>query len=231
MDPDALPKGIKNVSQAKVKYSINCIEKLHCTTTLLNRYCFNSIMNLAKSTILTAQAKTTCDLKQSCRFVGNNGMMGDPCYGVHKYTKIRFWCIDEQMLLQLGYTLADVKAMEMMELVALGKKLTDRKNDSAIESGECYEDNKKNRILPIHIGDYDNNQMSVCIAACDGYKYAGMQYSYQCFCGNILPEMSLKRPGECTTRCPGKAAESCGASWRMNIFDVTGKFRLEIKSY
>ena len=97
-------------------------------------------MNLVKSTILTAQAKTTCDLKQSCRFVGNNGMMGDPCYGVHKYTKITFWCIDEQMLLQLGYTLADVKAMEMMELVSLGKKLTDRKNDSAVLPGLTVDD-------------------------------------------------------------------------------------------
>ena len=82
----------------------------------------------------------------------------------------------------------------------------------------------------MNIGNYDNNQMSVCMAACAGYKYAGMQYSKRCFCGDILPDSGLKRPEECTTRCPGNAKETCGGSWKMNIFKVPGKLKLNIKS-
>ena len=51
-----------------------------------------------------------------------------------------------------------------------------------------------------------------------------MEDGNQCFCGDILPAPALKRPGECTTICPGDESEMCGASWRINIFDVSGKF-------
>ena len=51
-----------------------------------------------------------------------------------------------------------------------------------------------------------------------------MEDGNQCFCGDILPAVALKRPGECTTVCPGNESEMCGALWRINIFDVLGKF-------
>jgi len=90
--------------------------------------------------------------------------------------------------------------------------------------GACFKDSN-DRILETHIGDFkDSNSMEVCIAACEGYKYAGTQYSHQCFCGNDKPDAALERPaGECKSVCPGNAEEKCGASWRMNIYDTSGK--------
>ena len=87
----------------------------------------------------------------------------------------------------------------------------------------CYEDDMP-RVLPVLIrGLVDENKKSACIAACKGYKYAGMEDGNQCFCGDISPAAALKRPGECTTVCPGDKSEMCGAPWRINIFDVPGK--------
>ena len=68
------------------------------------------------------------------------------------------------------------------------------------------------------------NQKSACIAACKGYKYAGTELGYLCFCGNVLPAAELKRPGECTTVCSGNQSEMCGGDERINIYDVPGKF-------
>ena len=94
-----------------------------------------------------------------------------------------------------------------------------------LADGACYKDSN-DRILKTHIGDFkDSNSMEVCIAACEGYKYAGTQYSHQCFCGNDEPDPALVRPSaECKSVCPGNAEEKCGASWRMNIYDVSGKY-------
>ena len=96
-----------------------------------------------------------------------------------------------------------------------------RKNEN------CYEVNAT-QILSVHVGDYENNQKSLCIAACKGFNYAGMENGIECFCGNIQPSATLKRPGECPTKCPRDANEKCGGpNWRMNVWsvksDVSGK--------
>ena len=86
------------------------------------------------------------------------------------------------------------------------------------QSGDCYEDSA-DHIFPFYAGDYpEDNQKSHCIAACEGYAYAGVQYGSHCFCGNILPELTLHRPGECLMTCSGNADEICGDAWRMNIY-------------
>ena len=95
--------------------------------------------------------------------------------------------------------------------------------ENSFNPGECYEDSK-DRILPKRVGKYDDNQSSRCIAACKGYKYAGMQNTNECYCGNILPTATLQRPGECPNICPGNANEKCGGRWRMNIYDASGEW-------
>jgi len=44
---------------------------------------------------LTSYAQEECDGKKSCVFKGTNGHLGDPCVGIHKYTKITFYCHKE----------------------------------------------------------------------------------------------------------------------------------------
>ena len=85
----------------------------------------------------------------------------------------------------------------------------------------CYEDNQS-RILSTYIGDFPNNKKSVCMAACSDYKFAGVQYGTQCFCGNDQPDPSLLRPDQCTMTCPGNSNENCGGFWRMNVYSTNG---------
>ena len=61
------------------------------------------------------------------------------------------------------------------------------------------------------------------MAACAsrGYAYAGVQYTYECYCGNKQPATALKRAdNECNRPCPGNSNEKCGGYWRMNVYSV-----------
>ena len=69
--------------------------------------------------------------------------------------------------------------------------------------------------------------IEMCIQYCyiKNFKYAGVQFGYQCFCGNsevrifgIVPET------ECNQVCVGNFNQICGDSNRNSIYIITGKF-------
>ena len=50
-----------------------------------------------------------------------------------------------------------------------------------------------------------------------GYKYAGLSYSYECWCTNS----GYDRYGEgtgCDDPCPGNANQICGGSLRISVY-------------
>ena len=104
--------------------------------------------------------------------------------------------------------------------------------DNGFQSGNCYEDNIK-RILPDRMHVFPmTNQKLVCISACVGYRYAGVQYGSECWCGNELPNRTYFRPKEqCKKQCPGAKSEICGGEWRMNIYSAAEKCKLNIMSH
>jgi len=92
---------------------------------------------------------------------------------------------------------------------------------SSTNSAPCYKDSPK-RILPFaHIY---TKQMTIdmCKEHCfvkNKYKYAGVQATQHCLCGNDAPDASLIRDSkECNHRCAGDKTEICGGPWRMNIY-------------
>jgi len=89
------------------------------------------------------------------------------------------------------------------------------------DSAPCYQDSSK-RILPFAFTHSKQMTIDMCKEHCfvkNNYKYAGVQFAQQCFCGNDLPDASLIRDSkECNNRCAGDKTEICGGSWRMNIY-------------
>ncbi|CAH1785478.1 unnamed protein product, partial [Owenia fusiformis] len=86
----------------------------------------------------------------------------------------------------------------------------------------CYKDNPdnhpKNRDMP---GHWRVSNIGECIILCHtrGRKYAGLQYFWQCFCGN-----SYGLYGEvdgCTVKCDGCASQICGGYARNSIYNST----------
>ena len=65
---------------------------------------------------------------------------------------------------------------------------------------------------------------SSCRAYCseEGYEYFGVQFGFQCFCGDEPPEDAelAEDPEQCDKTCPGDSKKMCGGTWRMNVFRV-----------
>merc|ERR1719347_1212964 len=92
--------------------------------------------------------------------------------------------------------------------------------------GTCVKDNWSRVLKHQRKPDSYSNTPENCGKYClgKGYKYSGVQYHNQCFCGNTAPSSSTIAPKrECSYQCPGDTEQLCGGFWRMNVHE-TSKF-------
>ena len=71
---------------------------------------------------------------------------------------------------------------------------------------------------------YFNDLMTVekCANACAQFKYFGIEYGRECYCGNSINDGSVEAQLEdCSFACPGDATESCGAGNRLTLYTRT----------
>ncbi|KAG1707817.1 WSC domain-containing protein [Nymphon striatum] len=63
-----------------------------------------------------------------------------------------------------------------------------------------------------------------CISTCraKGFRFAGTQYSTQCFCDNSYGRYGKAPANECNKPCQGNANAKCGGTWRNSVYK-TGK--------
>lgn len=75
-----------------------------------------------------------------------------------------------------------------------------------------------------------------CVAFCrrEGpYRYAGTEYSRECWCGNELKEGADASEGgdaDCEMPCGGKAEEACGGPKHLTLYRTTAKGAEEVGS-
>lgn len=98
----------------------------------------------------------------------------------------------------------------------------------AWEERGCYTDNPGARTLTIAIPLGNQNKISTCQEACyeAGYKFAGVEYSYECFCDTALKNGGGPAPdGDvgCNMACSGDITQICGGPSRLNLFEYTGE--------
>ncbi len=76
----------------------------------------------------------------------------------------------------------------------------------------------------VTIASYDYADMTVeeCASNCAGYKYWGVEYSGECYCGNTLAATSILAPlSDCSFICPGDSDEYCGAGNRLELYELS----------
>ena len=86
----------------------------------------------------------------------------------------------------------------------------------------CFKDTR-DRALP-H-GFRSNNKMTVqfCTKHCksEGYRFAGVQYAQECWCGNFGFDRHGKANNkDCHKPCKGNKKQKCGGDWRQNVYDL-----------
>jgi hypothetical protein len=85
----------------------------------------------------------------------------------------------------------------------------------------CYEDSIAARTLPREITTISADSMTVekCLDACytAGFRYAGLEWSQECFCGQALPPRQAT-DGRCEMVCKGNSMEYCGGGNGLTVY-------------
>uniref|UniRef100_A0A182Y7V1 protein xylosyltransferase n=1 Tax=Anopheles stephensi TaxID=30069 RepID=A0A182Y7V1_ANOST len=88
----------------------------------------------------------------------------------------------------------------------------------------CFRDEKNFRLLSGYYSTFKtNNSPEKCIRLClqSGYPFAGVQYGYECFCGDEVPKASAKLPdSSCNVKCPGDPKQACGGYFTINVYET-----------
>ena len=79
------------------------------------------------------------------------------------------------------------------------------------------------RWLPKRAHFSSKNTIEYCKKACFKlhYRYAGLQFSKECFCGKNLPKKIAPRQSDCNMKCSGNRSQKCGGGNRMNVHHVS----------
>jgi hypothetical protein len=69
----------------------------------------------------------------------------------------------------------------------------------------------------------DTLTVAQCVAACKDYKYAGAEYSHECYCSNSFSAGSVLAPdADCSMTCAGNTNTYCGGPNRLTVYVNNG---------
>jgi hypothetical protein len=97
----------------------------------------------------------------------------------------------------------------------------------------CLQDNfNQQRVFPYQLDLPTNATAETCLTACSNYGYpaGGIEYGYQCFCGDMsdvyfaqsLGGGVIEPDSQCTVVCPGNEQYICGDGNRISFYNWTG---------
>ncbi|KAI9756906.1 MAG: hypothetical protein M4579_003660 [Chaenotheca gracillima] len=83
----------------------------------------------------------------------------------------------------------------------------------------CYTEGTDGRALGVGMG-LSTATVANCLVACYSYRYAGVEFAAECYCGNNLGIGSVPTAiDECDMACSGNGSEYCGAANRLNVYE------------
>ncbi|KAH6633523.1 heme peroxidase [Boeremia exigua] len=69
----------------------------------------------------------------------------------------------------------------------------------------------------------DEMTVEKCAAFCNPYKYFGLEFGRECYCGNVQNAKSVSASAsDCNVPCKGDQTQTCGAGQRMSLYKTVG---------
>ncbi|KAK2058615.1 WSC-domain-containing protein [Colletotrichum caudatum] len=86
----------------------------------------------------------------------------------------------------------------------------------------CYTDSTSQRALSYKVPNLSKFSAAQCVSQCDSlnYKYAGVEYGSECYCGNTIDGGNKPAPNGCDMACDGNRYDTCGGAGHINIYQV-----------
>ena len=139
------------------------------------------------------------------------GNQTENCGGSNRLTPFRYYT-------GVGSTASStaiVRSISSAALIATGLP-------RGFEYKRFYVDGPGSCILNFQQPDDQSMTVASCATRCTaaGYETAGMEYSYQCFCDNVVRMGGTRASSEseCSTKCAGNIEETCGGPCRLSIW-------------
>ncbi|KAB5511496.1 WSC domain-containing protein [Coniochaeta sp. 2T2.1] len=84
----------------------------------------------------------------------------------------------------------------------------------------CFTEATSMRALSDNTYADDTMTLESCATFCGNYKYFGVEYGRECYCGNTLNPGSVlaANQNDCSFLCPGNNFEYCGAGNRLELY-------------
>lgn len=83
----------------------------------------------------------------------------------------------------------------------------------------CYTEAQGQRALSGSAFFDDQLTAEKCATACSGFKFFGLEYGRECYCGDAINQGSVETAAaECSFPCPGNSAQACGAGNRLTLY-------------
>lgn len=88
--------------------------------------------------------------------------------------------------------------------------------------GVCVFDNKNDRVLSGHYFASEKMTVELCLSTCrqKGFRYSGLQWQIECFCGNEPNQFVWAWPNKCNDRCAGNSYQICGGSSSLSVYST-----------
>ncbi|MCJ1427052.1 hypothetical protein MMC29_004955 [Sticta canariensis] len=91
----------------------------------------------------------------------------------------------------------------------------------------CYTEATNGRALSGKTLNANDMTIEHCASNCTSYKYFGVEFGSECYCGNTLGAGTVKAAGtDCSMTCPGNPNEICGNGNRLTLYAVAGQASL-----
>ena len=129
---------------------------------------------------------------------------------------LRFLCNENVPVETINVENPKPTPLQITEIEAFGPKILDPK-------GACFVDKRERDLQELKI-DIPNGLIDSriwCKNECfkNNYRYAAVQYSFQCFCGDSFGAYGLAESfSKCDYKCRDKNENICGGKWHQNIF-------------
>ncbi|CAC5423642.1 unnamed protein product [Mytilus coruscus] len=168
--------------------------------------------------------RKNCNGRKSCAVAANNWLYGDPCPGTYKYVTVSYSCkgTTPKCRKRCHKRAKCINGKCVCKPRYQGDGVRSCKNKRASGYIGCYKDDRT-RILSKKVLKDKGMTVQKCQQFCGkkGFKFAGVEYGYECFCGNVLRKGRKRKESDCKTPCSGNKQQICGGTWRISIY--TGK--------
>jgi hypothetical protein len=87
----------------------------------------------------------------------------------------------------------------------------------------CHNESTSGRALsgPSY-SDGKNMTLESCAAFCNGYRYFGIEYSAECYCGSYFgPGSAVVSDNTCSMVCTGNSLELCGGGGALSVYQLS----------